>query len=180
MTDYTFTGRIKEIKPVEKVGKNGIDKVNFICIDYNQAICFTLLGKNIKLIEGFAKDDNIEVIFTISSLEYSGKWYTNCTPSEITLVSRPSKKSQQQKQQKQQQTYNNWRGGQQKKKEEVPPWEESPKPPPKHVDWFDGCYSQEEIKKKYRKLCFEYHPDMPNGDVEIMKEINIQYSNLCR
>lgn len=29
-----------------------------------------------------------------------------------------------------------------------------------------------DIKSEYRKLCKQYHPDMPNGDEEKFKQIN--------
>ena len=32
--------------------------------------------------------------------------------------------------------------------------------------------SMEDIKKVYRRLCKEYHPDMSNGDVDKFREVN--------
>jgi curved DNA-binding protein CbpA len=50
------------------------------------------------------------------------------------------------------------------------------------VKWFKDCITNEDVKKTYRKLIFEYHPDQAryNGiDVEmaerVMKEINAEY-----
>lgn len=42
------------------------------------------------------------------------------------------------------------------------------------MSYFSKFKSVEFIKKEYRKLCFINHPDK-GGDVEVMKEINVQY-----
>lgn len=44
----------------------------------------------------------------------------------------------------------------------------------KEIRYFDNLTEVSSVKKKYRKLCFEHHPDR-GGDVEIMQEINVQY-----
>lgn len=36
----------------------------------------------------------------------------------------------------------------------------------------------EELKKVYKRLALKFHPDMPEGDEEIMKEINNEYDEL--
>ena len=41
----------------------------------------------------------------------------------------------------------------------------------------DNNASQEDIKKQYRKLAVQYHPDKKGGDVEKFKEVNSAY--LC-
>ena len=40
--------------------------------------------------------------------------------------------------------------------------------------WFHGLETPDEIKKHYRKLAFEFHPDR-GGDTETMQEINSAY-----
>lgn len=40
--------------------------------------------------------------------------------------------------------------------------------------FFDDCKTPQEIKNKYRKLCFKHHPDI-GGDLETMKQVNIAY-----
>lgn len=42
-------------------------------------------------------------------------------------------------------------------------------------NYFYNCKSVEEVKKTYRNLCFKYHPDLPTGNCEVMKEINAEY-----
>ena len=42
----------------------------------------------------------------------------------------------------------------------------------------DKSASQEEIKKAFRKLAQQYHPDKPTGDEAKFKEINEAYSVL--
>lgn len=41
-------------------------------------------------------------------------------------------------------------------------------------EWFKGLTTPEEIKKHYRKLAFEFHPDK-GGDTQTMQEINNAY-----
>lgn len=45
------------------------------------------------------------------------------------------------------------------------------------MDYFKDCICIEEVKETYRKLCFNYHPDISKekNANEIMKEINSQY-----
>ena len=44
------------------------------------------------------------------------------------------------------------------------------------MKWFNGCKTIEDVKKTYRKLCKEYHPDLNGGTTtEIMQEINAEY-----
>jgi len=43
-------------------------------------------------------------------------------------------------------------------------------------NWFEDCKTIEEVKKKYKALAFEYHPDVTKKDTTIiMAEINNQY-----
>ena len=37
---------------------------------------------------------------------------------------------------------------------------------------------KDEIKKSYRKLSLEYHPDRPNGNAEKFKKVNEAYETL--
>ena len=44
-------------------------------------------------------------------------------------------------------------------------------------NWFEFCGTLEELKKTYRRLAMQYHPDR-GGDNETMAEINAQYERL--
>lgn len=46
------------------------------------------------------------------------------------------------------------------------------------MKWFKGVKNLEELRKKYRELLKQYHPDNMNGSDEITKEINIEYDRL--
>ena len=46
------------------------------------------------------------------------------------------------------------------------------------IAWFTKTKSLDELKKQYRELALQYHPDMPNGDTEKMKQINSEYDTL--
>lgn len=45
------------------------------------------------------------------------------------------------------------------------------------LKWFRDCKTAEEVKKKYRDLCKQYHPDLHPGEntEDTMKEINHEY-----
>lgn len=44
--------------------------------------------------------------------------------------------------------------------------------------WFKGVTTVEELRKKYRELLKRYHPDNPEGSVEITQEINSKYDRV--
>ena len=43
------------------------------------------------------------------------------------------------------------------------------------MKFFAGIKTLEELKKEYKKLAKQYHPDLHKGTDEIMKEINAEY-----
>lgn len=45
----------------------------------------------------------------------------------------------------------------------------------KKMNYFENVTTLEELKKQYRKLALELHPDRPNGDAEAFKELVNQY-----
>lgn len=45
--------------------------------------------------------------------------------------------------------------------------------------FFQSCKTLEELKKQYRDLCRQHHPDL-GGDEETMKQINLEYERLVR
>jgi len=44
---------------------------------------------------------------------------------------------------------------------------------------FHGCFSESDIKRRYRDLCKLHHPDL-GGSEEIMKAINAAYEDRLR
>lgn len=44
--------------------------------------------------------------------------------------------------------------------------------------WFAGVTTIEELRKKYRELLKQFHPDNDGGSVEITQEVNSQYDHL--
>ena len=44
--------------------------------------------------------------------------------------------------------------------------------------WFAGVKTIEELRKRYRELLKQYHPDNENGSVEATQEINAEYDRL--
>ena len=47
-----------------------------------------------------------------------------------------------------------------------------------NTTYFNGCATLAELKATYKKLAFTFHPDCPNGDEEIMKDINAEYDEV--
>lgn len=45
-------------------------------------------------------------------------------------------------------------------------------------EWFSGCNTIEEVRKRYRDLAKQYHPDL-GGDNETMVNINRAYTRAC-
>lgn len=46
------------------------------------------------------------------------------------------------------------------------------------MKWFVGINTIAELRTKYRQLLKKYHPDNPNGSVEIAQEINREYDEI--
>ena len=47
------------------------------------------------------------------------------------------------------------------------------------MKWFSDCTTIEQLKRKYYALASKYHPDH-GGDLEIMKEINAEFSEMSK
>ena len=45
----------------------------------------------------------------------------------------------------------------------------------KTTGFFNGCKTEEEIKKRYRDLCKVFHPDSENGDQETFLKVKADY-----
>ena len=50
--------------------------------------------------------------------------------------------------------------------------------PKQMTGYFNGCKSEEEIKKRYRDLCKVFHPDSENGDQETFLKVKADYEAL--
>ena len=84
MSELKIKGTVKEILQVEKgVSKAGKEwvKQNFVIdtgAQYNPEICFQLFGdEKIGMLRNFAKGEELEVWFNVSSREYNGKYFHN-------------------------------------------------------------------------------------------------------
>lgn len=44
--------------------------------------------------------------------------------------------------------------------------------------WFAEVTTIEELRKRYRELLKQYHPDNDGGSVEVTQEINAEYDRL--
>jgi hypothetical protein len=47
-----------------------------------------------------------------------------------------------------------------------------------NVDYLKDAKNLQELKKLYYKLCMQFHPDRPSGNLEIMQKINNEYDYL--
>ena len=47
------------------------------------------------------------------------------------------------------------------------------------MNYFQGCINVDQIKKLFRELAKQFHPDL-GGCTEIMKQINLQYHDLLK
>lgn len=47
-------------------------------------------------------------------------------------------------------------------------------------NYFEGIEDQDVLKKKYRELAREFHPDMSGGDINKFKEMKTQYESLLK
>ena len=43
------------------------------------------------------------------------------------------------------------------------------------MKWFKNIKTIEELRKEYKKLLKQYHPDNANGSIEITQQINLEY-----
>jgi hypothetical protein len=47
------------------------------------------------------------------------------------------------------------------------------------MNFFHSCFTEADIKRRYRDLCKEHHPNL-GGDEETMKAINLEYEERLR
>ena len=48
------------------------------------------------------------------------------------------------------------------------------------MKYFNNVETLEELRKQYKELLKQYHPDNPNGSTQATQEINAEYSNLFK
>lgn len=180
MATYTFTGRITEILPVEDISRQSKTfkkKQTIICKDKTSEVAFLLFDDKIAKIDelGIAIDDKVTIEFSLKARRYKGEWYSNAYILTIEKVAKYHRK--------QEKTYDNTRSWS---------WNQSKANPfdglfeefanafngnrnQNKTGYFSECTTKQEAKKKYRELSKKYHPDMPTGDAEKMKQVNIEY-----
>lgn len=181
---YTFQGKIVKVGNVIPSTGKIKEKCTFIVRDDDddgREIAFMLFDEKINLfLEPLEIGDKVEVSFTIKSREYihnglaTGDYSTNCYATYVRKLEskrRTGKDRYRQREEQEQRdnTWNSW-GRNQNKKTSEPHSRQST-----GTDWFAGCRTEEEAKKRYRKLSLEHHPDRPGGSNEKMQEINKQY-----
>jgi hypothetical protein len=45
--------------------------------------------------------------------------------------------------------------------------------------YFEGCFTEDDIKRRWRDLCKKHHPDL-GGDLRTMQEVNAEYETSLR
>lgn len=152
---YEFEGTLKTVFKIEAGTGKIKEKCRILVKDKEREIEFLLFDENIyKFLEPLELEDKIKVSFSIKSLDWGKGYVTTCYAYHIEKV---VKKERQQRQR----TYN---------------WSRE-EPKNNYADYFAGCKTKEEIKKKYRSLCKMFHPDT-GGDIKVMQEINRQKDRL--
>jgi len=48
------------------------------------------------------------------------------------------------------------------------------------TNYFSNCKTLEQVKKLYKKLALQHHPDRPGGSVVIMQRINQEYESVTK
>ena len=48
------------------------------------------------------------------------------------------------------------------------------------TNYFMNCSTLDEVKKHYKKLDLQYHPDRPEGNTVIMQRINAEYESVIK
>lgn len=89
---------VKVLQPqsgTSKAGKQWV-KQSFV-IDtggqYNSELCFNLFGEDkVKLLQGITTNDEIKVLFNLSSREYKGNYYTSADAWKIDKSSNKAEK----------------------------------------------------------------------------------------
>lgn len=167
---YNYTGKVINILPVEDIRSQSqtfTRKQTIICEEKKNKCAFLLFDDKIETLQllGIQVGDEINICFSIKARIYKGEWYSNAYCLTI------EKKIKYQKKERPKWTYNDpkmknfW--------ENFGTFTDSTQQ--RKSKWFDGCISDDDYKKRYRQLSKKYHPDMPDGDIVKMQEINIEY-----
>jgi hypothetical protein len=48
------------------------------------------------------------------------------------------------------------------------------------TNYFSNCKTLDEVKKLYKQLALQHHPDRPNGKLVIMQRINQEYESIMK
>lgn len=92
---FELKGKIVKILEEQRgIGKNGEWRRKDFVIEtldnYPRRICFSLWNDKIQLLntEAVEIDDEVRVLFSISSREYNGKWYSDITAYHLENITR--------------------------------------------------------------------------------------------
>jgi len=149
---YEYTGKIVWVSDSEECTGKFKRKVNIVIhTDDNRDLYMTIFDDNIEKFLGPVElNDKVSGQFSVKSIQYGQKWYTNLFCLTMEKVERKKREHRQRTH-----THSTNR-----------------------TYWFDGCKTPAEVKKRYRELCKQYHPDTGTGDVKKMQEINVQYNRM--
>lgn len=92
MNEFKLQGKLTEVLPIQagtsKAGKDwkSVDFIVEYDTKYPKKVCLKLFGDGVSLLDKFDIGDTVEVKFTPESREYNGRYFTNLSAYNISLV----------------------------------------------------------------------------------------------
>lgn len=147
MNVYNFKGTITLIGQVKN--RKGYEEQYIIVTDEATVLVFFAFNYDIHKLISYKIGDGVEIKFSIYSYTSTGSVY------ETVLAIQEIQHGYIEPKQEEEKTSEHYQEA--------------------DSDYFRGCLTEGERKRRYRKLTKKYHPDR-GGNEEIMKEINKQYN----